>query len=156
MKNIIYTCFLLLFLSACQSTQVEETIQPSFDEDSCIDKFESVNNQQATAPAFPLSAQSDWLFLSKNDKDYWTLTVKADEKGKIPTKLTYSISAVCVVRVSVIRKEDPIVRPKTMMTFRQNISESIVIDDLKIGETVTVLMEYVGGEPTCYNLSLTQ
>ena len=156
MKKNIYIYFLLLFLSACQSAQIDKTVEPSLIDDGCVDKFEPINNQQATAPVLSLSEQSDGLFLSKNDKDYWTILVKADEKGKIPTKLTYHISAICVVRVSVIRKEDPIVRPKTTMTFRENIRESIVIDDLKIGEAVTVLMEYVGGDPTCYNVALTQ
>ena len=60
----------------------------------------------------------------------------------------------CAVRVSVIRKNDPVVRPKTTMTFRTYLSESITIEDLKIDEVITVLIEYIGGEPTCYHLGL--
>jgi hypothetical protein len=155
MKNYIYICF-LIFLSACQSAQVDETVQPSLMDDNCTDKFEPVNNKQMTAPTLSVSEQSDWLFLSKNDRDYWAITIKAVNKGKIPTKLTYQLSTVCTVRVSIIRKDDPIVRPKTTMTFRNNITESITIDDLKINEVITVLVEYIGGEPTCYNLAMSQ
>ena len=66
MKKNIYIYFLIFLLSACQSAQVGETVEPSLIDDGCIDKFEPANNQQATAPLLSLSEQSDWLFLSKN------------------------------------------------------------------------------------------
>jgi hypothetical protein len=143
-----------VFLIACQSTNVENTVEPTLIDDYCINTFEPINNQEIHAPEVDFSEQSDWLFLSKKDVDYWKTSVKMDKKGKIPSKMLLQIGGVCTTRLSIIRTNNGIVRPFTFMTFRSYTSTKIDIDNPEIGEIITVLLEHVAGESTCYNLTL--
>jgi hypothetical protein len=153
MKKNSYIFLLSLFLTACQSIKMEE-VEPVVMDDNCVNTFEPVNNQETNAPKLDFSEQSDWLFLSKKDRDYWKISVKMDKKGKKPTKLLLEIGGVCTTRISIIRANNAIVRPFTFMTFRSNTSTKIDIDDADISGIITVLIEHVAGESTCYNLTL--
>lgn len=152
MKKYSYL-FLFFFMIACQSVKVEE-IEPIVMDDNCMDTFESINNEEMTAPELDFAQQSEWLFLSKKDHDYCKTSIKADKKGHKPTKLLCQISGVCTTRISIIRANNALVRPFTLMTFRSNTSVKIDIDDAEIGEIITVLIEHIAGESTCYSLVL--
>jgi hypothetical protein len=153
MKKNSYIFLLFLFLTACQSVKMEE-VEPIVMDDNCVNTFEPVNNQETNAPKLDFSEQSDWLFLSKKDHDYCKTSIKADKKGHKPTKLLCQISGVCTTRISIIRANNALVRPFTLMTFRTNTSVKIDIDDAEIGEIITVLIEHIAGESTCYSFAL--
>lgn len=154
MKTHCYVYLFLLFFTACQSAEVVETVEPAPTDDTCWDKFEPVNNQRATAPMLLSSGQWAGLFLSKNDQDYWRISVKANEKGKIPTKISYHIGSMSTIEITTLHQDTIVANPKTTMTFRNDTYETIDIGKRQIGDTLTVHIRHKAGTATCYTLQL--
>ena len=121
--------------------------------DACMDKFEQMNNRMETAPILAIDQQSEWFSLPINDNDYWLIVLKANSKGQVPTHITYDISNVSTIDITVLNKGKLVAGPQTTMAFRNNIRETIDISDRTIGDTLVVKMHNSSGTATCYALS---
>ena len=153
MKTLSF-CYLagfIILLASCQKINTFETSETKND-DGCFDKYERQNNVLNNTPTLDLNQQSDWIALPKNDNDYWHITVKANAKGALPSKIVYKLSHISTIEISVFSENELVARPQTTMSFRQNTEESIAFDGVNIGESIVVHIKHRSGEATCYAL----
>ena len=146
-KSLNYLFAFLLFNIGCQ-----ETIDPPLSEtDNCSDAFEFTNNKLSTATWQP---QSEWIDLAVKDKDFWRIKVKANDKGVLPTKVTYTLLDPAHVYVIVWRQDTVLAGPQTAHTYRPDISNYLLLPDLKEGDILTFQINLASDKRTCYAVKL--